>query len=420
MAWPIGVGGPVRGGQDGVGQRSTGRQAELLRDDVEAGHQLRDAVLDLEPGVDLEEPGRAVRPAEELGGGRVLETGGGRDPDRAVVQIAPLVGRQAGRRRLLDQLLVAALERAVPLPDRDDAARCVAQQLDLDVAGRPDDALQVDRAVAERGQRLGRSGGQRGGQVRRGRDPSHAAAATAGRGLDQDREADPLGLGDDPVHRVGSVDGRGLEGSRDRVDPDGPRDAPGMELVAERVDHRRRRTDEDEPGILDGPREGGPLGQEAVARVDRLGPGRQCRLDDRVDPQVALGGRRGPEAHGRVGQPDVPRVGVGIAVDGDRGHPELVAGADDPDRDLAPVGDQDPLERRPLAAHPAAPSLRKDGRADPRSERDVAMLLPRVRVALVGQHRQRADESRPRLGRPDDVVDIAARRGDVRVGEVRP
>ena len=32
---------------------------------------------------------------------------------------------------------------------------------------------------------------------------------------------------------------------------------------------------------------------------------------------------------------------------------------------------------------------------------------------------ERADEPRPRLGRPDDVVDIAARRGDVRVRELR-
>ena len=109
------------------------------------------------------------------------------------------------------------------------------------------------------------------------------------------------------------------------------------------------------PASSHGARERGSLGQEPVARVDRLRPRRQCRLHDRVDPQVALGGRRGPEPDGRVGQPDVPSVGVRIAVDRDRSHPEFVAGADDPDRDLAPVGHQDPLEWRPLAAHPASP-----------------------------------------------------------------
>src|SRR5262245_11953515 len=59
-------------------------------------------------------------------------------------------------------------------------------------------------------------------------------------------------------------------------------------------------------------------------------------------------------------------------------------------------------------------SLRTDG---PGSERDVAMLLPRVRVALVGEDLERPDQPRPRLARQDDLVDVAAARRDVRVGE---
>ena len=54
-------------------------------------------------------------------------------------------------------------------------------------------------------------------------------------------------------------------------------------------------------------RERGVLGQEAVARVDRLGAGRRGRREDRVDPQVALGGRPRADAHGLVGRPDVRR-----------------------------------------------------------------------------------------------------------------
>src|SRR5688500_6535115 len=41
------------------------------------------------------------------------------------------------------------------------------------------------------------------------------------------------------------------------------------------------------------------------------------------------------------------------------------------------------------------------------SERDVAMLLSGVRVALVGKHLESADKARPRLRWPDDVVDVA-------------
>src|SRR5215203_6520026 len=58
-------------------------------------------------------------------------------------------------------------------------------------------------------------------------------------------------------------------------------------------------------------------------------------------------------------------------------------------------------------------------RKDTGSERDVAMLLPRVRVALVREELQGADQPRTRLAREDDLVDVAARRGDVRIGERR-
>ena len=89
-------------------------------------------------------------------GGGVAQPGGRRDPDGLVVQVAPLGRGQARRRRLLDELLVAALERAVPLAEGDDAAGRVAEELDLDVACRADLALEVDRAIAERRQGLGR------------------------------------------------------------------------------------------------------------------------------------------------------------------------------------------------------------------------------------------------------------------------
>ena len=45
-------------------------------------------------------------------------------------------------------------------------------------------------------------------------------------------------------------------------------------------------------------------------------------------------------------------------------------------------------------------------------------FLGRVRVALVAEHRQRADEPGARLARPDHLVDVAERRGLVRVGEL--
>src|SRR3954453_16867680 len=64
----------------------------------------------------------------------------------------------------------------------------------------------------------------------------------------------------------------------------------------------------------------------------------------------------------------------------------------------------------------SAPSLRKD---EAGSERDVAMLLPRIRVALVGEDLEGADQAGTGLRRFDHFVDVATRRRDVRVSDLR-
>jgi hypothetical protein len=79
--------------------------------------------------------------------------------------------------------------------------------------------------------------------------------------------------------------------------------------------------------------------------VHCLGAGGQCRLDDPIDPQIALGGRRGPDADRPVGGTDMPGRRVRVAVDCHRLHAQLMAGTDQPNGDLAAVGDQDAVER---------------------------------------------------------------------------
>ena len=99
----------------------------------------------------------------------------------------------------------------------------------------------------------------------------------------------------------------------------------------------------------------GVLGQEAVARVDGVGAGDLGRGDDARDVQVALARRRRPDADLLVGEAHVQRLAVGLGVDGDGADAELLAGADDPQRDLAAVGDQDLAEH--VSAPPAAGRL---------------------------------------------------------------
>src|SRR5579885_1534532 len=71
------------------------------------------------------------------------------------------------------------------------------------------------------------------------------------------------------------------------------------------------------------------------------------------------------------------------------------------------------MTRTAISPRLATSTRRKSGR----SERDVAMLLRRVLVALVLQHPQRADQPRARVLGQDDRVDVAKLGGLERVRE---
>jgi hypothetical protein len=87
--------------------------------------------------------------------------------------------------------------------------------------------------------------------------------------------------------------------------------------------------------------EAGVLGQEAVAGMDRVGAGDLAGRDDRRDVEIAVARRRRADADALVGEPHMHRVGVGGRMHRDRLDAQLLAGAQDAQRDLAAVGDQD-------------------------------------------------------------------------------
>ena len=162
----------------------------------------------------------------------------------------------------------------------------VAEELDLDVARRPDLALEVDRAVAEGRGRLARAGDQGRRQLLRRVDPAHAPAAAARRGLDQQRVADPPR----PAATIaatwsGRVDRRRLEGARHDRHADRARRRRAAQLVAERRDRAARGPTKTSPAASTPAAKAGPLGEEAVAGMDRLGAGRERGRDDRGRPR---------------------------------------------------------------------------------------------------------------------------------------
>ena len=80
--------------------------------------------------------------------------------------------------------------------------------------------------------------------------------------------------------------------------------------------------------------------------MDRVASRSFRDLDDPRGIEVALARRRRADRVRAIGGADVQRVAVDVAVDRDRADAEVVAGADDAERDLAAIGDEDGGERR--------------------------------------------------------------------------
>jgi hypothetical protein len=111
----------------------TGGDPDLVGDKVTTCHELRDRVLDLEPRVHLEERERATVVEQELARPGALVADGARQGERRVAH-ALAKGRVHRRRaRLLEDLLVAPLERAIALAEMDTVPVSIEQDLDLDV-----------------------------------------------------------------------------------------------------------------------------------------------------------------------------------------------------------------------------------------------------------------------------------------------
>jgi hypothetical protein len=186
----------------------------------------------------------------------------------------------------------------------------VTQQLNFYVPAGRHVALEVDARVAERGPGLGHGQREGLGELAWCRHRPQAAAATAGRRLDQYRPADR------GCQFRGSLAGcawlaadlaarHHWQAGRDGV-------RPGSHLVADGRELPRSRPDEYDARRGAGGREPRVLRQEAVTRVDRVGAGGHRSGDDRVDAEVALPRRGRAEPDNRVGETRRRAVEVGV------------------------------------------------------------------------------------------------------------
>ena len=323
----------------GQRERLPGRDAQHLLDQIEAGCELGHRVLDLEARVHLEEIEAALGVDDALDRAGRAVADRARERHRLLAHRAPRRRVEERARRLLDHLLMAALDRAFALAEVDRVAVAVGEHLDLDVARLAHELLEEHAIVAEGRARLAARALDAGAQIALVERHAHALAAPARGRLDHHRVAD---LGRDAGGELEVADRLPVPG--DHVDAGFRREALGRELVAHHPDRVRRRTDEGDPCRLERLGERGVLGQKAIARMDRLGAGLPRRRDDLLDPEIALGRGRRPDRDRLIGHADVQRVGVGLRVDRDRRDAEPPAGPDHAAGDLAAIGDQELVE----------------------------------------------------------------------------
>ena len=242
--------------------------------------------------------------------GADVRNGTGRG-DRRLTHAGAQFGAKRGRRRLLDHLLMAALNRAFALAEMNDAAVLIGKDLKFDVA-RGGDRLLQNQAVRTEGTRcLGACTRQRVGKRAFGSNEPHAAAAASSRSLDHQRKADAPALLHQPI--VGLIAlviaGNAWYAGRSRQ-------GFGLRLVAHRFDRRRRRADENKAGVGAGACKGGVFREKTVAGVNRIGAREFRRCEKRVNVKVTLVRCRRSDSDSFVRLLNVQRASICVAKHG--------------------------------------------------------------------------------------------------------
>ena len=94
--------------------------------------------------------------------------------------------------------------------------------------------------------------------------------------------------------------------------------------------------------------------------MDGIGAGLHCSVEDLVDDEVGLGCCAAAEGECLIGQLHVQGVSVRVGIHGDRRQPGVAAGSNDPNRDLAAVGDQDGAHMCSFESEPESERVRRE------------------------------------------------------------
>ena len=260
------------------------RDHDLALDQVDVGDHLRDRVLDLNAGIHLNEVQAPVLIHQKFDRARVGVADRSQRSAQHLPDLAAQLGRDLRRRRLFEQLLMAALDGAFALAQADHVAVLVGQYLKFDVAGMVDVLLHVEVAVAECCGGLGLGRFEESRQFLFAAHDAHAASAAARRSLHDHRETNlPR-----PFH--GFAFGR-----NDAVRPGENGHASllhggaGFFLLAHQAGDFRPRTDELDAAGLAHFGKIRVLGQQSIAGMHRLDVGNFSSADHGGNVQIAQG-----------------------------------------------------------------------------------------------------------------------------------
>src|SRR5215213_3601657 len=190
--------------------------------------------------------------------------------------------------------------------------KLIRHHLNLDVSRLLDILLDVNSAVVESRRSLGGRRLERSPQLVLGTHDAHAAPAAAGRSLYDDgvtnlaREPESFFFRSDTVRA-----------SRHDRQPRFMHRATRFDLVAHEANHVCRWSDElDVAGFAD-LSDVSRFGEKPVAGMNRIDVENLCGADDGGNVEIALRGRSGPNARGLVGEADVQRITIDVAMNGD-------------------------------------------------------------------------------------------------------
>ena len=288
----------------------------------------------LYPGIHFNEVKTAVL-IEKFKGPRTPITDVNAGPDTGLTDFGaqPIVDPR--RRRLLDHLLVPALQRAVPVAEIDGTPLPVREHLHFHVSRPLQELFDIHhrRSKGRLGLRLGHLNGTQ--QHLFVVYHPHTTATAAGSRLDDHRITDIPGYAQNLVRIVGD----GTLGTRHRGHTGSLHLVLGRYLVTHDPDGLGGGPNENKAAVFHLFGKIGVLGQKSVARVDAVGIGDFRNADDGRNVQVALGRGRGTYANRLVRQAHVLEFPVSLGVNGHGLYAQLPTGSQHSQGNFASVGD---------------------------------------------------------------------------------